>query len=332
VLFIASEWLAINIFKKEYMAAPFQIIAFAITPFSLAMIHAESLRAVKKITLSELIKTVTVSAVTLILLQPLVNAFDINGALVSYLIAAYVTLLLAIIFWKSSTELDAAAVDNKPPSNKELFASSLPLFYVSLTGVVQQHTAIVILGIYESTAEVGMYAISNRISLLMLFPLVSLVTIYAPKMAVMYKENNVSAVSRLSKQCSLILSIFVFPIALAIGLFAENILMMFGDSFVDGVPVLRVLLVGVVVNAMTGPVTNILMMSGHEAVVRNTAIVSALATPFLCLILIPVWGVVGAAVAASAGMSLTNILMAIQVKRRLGFVPMFVPSVQRYQR
>jgi O-antigen/teichoic acid export membrane protein len=73
-------------------------------------------------------------------------------------------------------------------------------------------------------------------------------------------------------------------------------------------------------------------MSGHEAVVRNTAIVSALATPFLCLILIPAWGVVGAAIAATAGLSLKNILMTFQVKRRLGFIPMMIPSVLRYHR
>ena len=325
-LFFASEWLALDIFNKPYMEQPFQIIAFAIVPLSLSIIYAESLRALKKIMLSEFIKVVSISTLILILLYPLVYTEGVHGATISYVVASYITLLLSVLLWSKSTPWPREEGEGGAPHTKELLASSLPLFSVAMAVLLMQNSAIVFLGIYASATDVGVYAISNRISALLLFPLMSLITIYAPKIAVMYEEEDISEVSRFSKRCSLITSIFVIPIAVIVGVFAKSILSIFGDSFDAGVLVIRVLLIGVVVNALTGPVSNILMMSGHEAVVRNMSIIGALVTILLCAVCIPVWGSVGAAIATTGGISLQNILMLLQVKRYLGFVPMMIPQ------
>jgi O-antigen/teichoic acid export membrane protein len=86
-------------------------------------------------------------------------------------------------------------------------------------------------------------------------------------------------------------------IALPLLLLAEFVLRLFEDAFVAGSSALRILLVGQVVSAMAGSVGYIMMMTGHE---RQAAFVTLGATAgniLLNLMLIPPFGMEGAAVA-----------------------------------
>ena len=80
-----------------------------------------------------------------------------------------------------------------------------------------------------------------------------------------------------------------------------------------------ILLLGQIVNVVSGSVGNLLNMSGNEKDLNNVAILAGILVTILNFSLIPVFGVLGAAISTAIAISFQNISAAFYVKKRLGF-------------
>ena len=326
-LFVGASWLAIDVFGKPFMEVPLQIGAAAVLPFSLLVIYAECLRGLKKIPSSQWIKTVLISLGCLLFLYPSISLWSANGAVMSYVVAVIITAIVAWVLWKRVWMGVAKGQHVSSIFTQKLLQSSWPLFAVMMTGLVMQQAATVFLGVWGSAEDVGVFNIANRVSALLLFPLMAMISILTPKFSEMYKNDEMSELKKLSRKSSRILMIFSVPIAVLVAMYSEWILGFFGAEFIKGQTVLIILLVGVVVNAAAGAVGNILMMSGNERDVRSITFIAALLTVVMLFFFIPVWGGIGAAVAVAIGISMQNILMVWRVYKKFGFIPCTVGKV-----
>jgi O-antigen/teichoic acid export membrane protein len=89
-------------------------------------------------------------------------------------------------------------------------------------------------------------------------------------------------------------------------LFPQILLGFFGSEFVKGASVLRILAIGQFVNAVTGPVGLILLMTNKE---RHFALSMAVISGVNVLgnfLVIPVMGIVGAALVTTTSVALLN--------------------------
>ena len=93
----------------------------------------------------------------------------------------------------------------------------------------------------------------------------------------------------------------------------QNILHIFGQEFIAGWLPLVILAGGQLVNAGTGGIAYILIMSGHQYHKLFGDLLLVILNILLNIYLIPRWGLVGAAVATSISMASVNILRAFQV-------------------
>jgi len=322
-LFLGAGWIASALFDKPFMELPFRLVAVAVLPLSLAMIQAESLRGLKRIPASQWIKTVFMSLGSLVLLYPLVQLWGANGAVASHAVAVFVAALAAWLLWQKTWRKTAKPASDMRStlSLKPLFQSSWPLFGVALTALVMQQAATIFLGIWGTAEEVGIFSIANRVANLLLFPLMAMISILAPKFAAMHRQGDLDGLKRLVRSSSRMLTLFAVPMAIAVAISAEWILTIFGAEFKDGVIVLDILLIGVVMNAATGAVAELLMMSGFEKSVSRVVAISSLITVAIAMIMIPKYGLIGAAIATSIGMSTQNLLMVVVVKTRMDFWP-----------
>ncbi len=324
-LIIAAPWMADKVFNKPDLKIPLLLAGATVVPAALAMIDAEALRGIKSIPFSQWIKSVQVSLGTLVILYPFSALWGINGAVAAYAVAAVLAAVAARMCWsKAYREASVHSTEThgrQRTSVRSLFRSSWPLFCVALTGLVIQQVATLMLGIWGTTADVGIFNVANRVSGLLLFPLMAMISILSPKIAAFYRQNDIENMSKLARRSSLALTIIAVPLAGTVFGVAQIIMTMFGPDFKAGGSILRILLVGVVVNAATGAVANLLMMTGYEKTVRDVTIGSAIVTAALGVALIPVYSTIGAAIAVTCGVVVQNALMTIMVKNRLGFWP-----------
>lgn len=107
-------------------------------------------------------------------------------------------------------------------------------------------------------------------------------------------------------------------LTLVIVAFGRELLSLFGAAFVAGYPVMAVLAVGQMARAAVGPAERILNMLGQQ---RACAFAYAAVFTFdvgMCLLLAPIYGAVGAAIATAGTFVLESALLFAIAKRKLG--------------
>ncbi len=143
----------------------------------------------------------------------------------------------------------------------------------------------------------------------------------APQIAEELSVGDHEAAQGLYRTSANWLVVATWPLYLGCLVYAPTVLAMFGPEFVDGADAVRILAVAMLVASACGPVESVLVMGGRSSLnlVNNTAALAA--DVGFALLLIPHWGIEGAAVAWAISVGFTNLLPLIQVARDIGIQP-----------
>ena len=129
----------------------------------------------------------------------------------------------------------------------------------------------------------------------------------------------------MTKQSTKMIFWFSVPASVLIILFRDYLLGFFPDEFASASLIMLVLIIGQLVNSVVGSVGYILQMTGHQLICQNILIVSAIMNVVLNLVLIPEFGILGAALASMSSMVFQNVTMMLYIRKRLGFYTMYLP-------
>ena len=78
-------------------------------------------------------------------------------------------------------------------------------------------------------------------------------------------------------------------------------------------------MLGQFINICCGSVGYLLSMTGNELYVRNAILTSGLLCITLTIILVPIYGALGAAISIFSSIAIQNFIMVFYVKQQLGF-------------
>jgi O-antigen/teichoic acid export membrane protein len=107
----------------------------------------------------------------------------------------------------------------------------------------------------------------------------------------------------------------------------EPILMLFGPGFDAGYALLFLLVIGVVARSAVGPCESLLTMTGNQNICAFVYAMTLGLNIALSVILIPAFGLWGAAIATTASMVFEAAALSFTVWRRLGIVmAIFAPA------
>ncbi|MEM6615119.1 MAG: lipopolysaccharide biosynthesis protein [Pseudomonadota bacterium] len=98
----------------------------------------------------------------------------------------------------------------------------------------------------------------------------------------------------------------------------QFLLSFFGEEFVYGYPIMFILAVGHLARASVGPMERLLNVTGHQNACARIYMFAFCTNITLNLLLIPTYGVYGAAIATTLAYVLESILLALAAKRDLG--------------
>jgi O-antigen/teichoic acid export membrane protein len=197
-------------------------------------------------------------------------------------------------------------------------AASLPIFMVEGFYLLLTHADVLLLRQYRSPDEIAVYYAAAKTLALVAFVSFSVSAATAHKFSEYHVAGNkvqLAAFLADSIRWTFWPSLAATVIILALG---RPFLSLFGAQFVDGYALMFILAVGPLARATVGPVERLLNMVGEQracAVVYASAFAVNIA---LCVLLIPLLGVAGAAVAISGAMILEAALLFGVAKQRLG--------------
>ena len=127
-------------------------------------------------------------------------------------------------------------------------------------------------------------------------------------------QRGITRVARIGLLLSL-------PVALFLIIFGDWFLSLFGPGYTEGEIALGILSVGQVINVAAGSVAMILVMTGNERIAALGVAMSTIVNISLNAILIPVWGIEGAAIATTTSIVLWNALLVRYTCKQLGVDP-----------
>lgn len=201
---------------------------------------------------------------------------------------------------------------------REWLVSAWPMLFVTGANMAHIHIDLLMLGLFTTSHDVGIYRVASRGAEIVLFVLIAANLTAAPVFSNLYYRNQRVELQRVVTLTVRMVTAFALPVALFLMLWGEPLLrLLFGEAYVGAALALAILAGGQLVNAGLGSVGTLLNMTGHERASARAAAVSVTANIALNASLIPLWGINGAAVATAISIALWNVLMALAVRRHL---------------
>ncbi len=318
-LWFAAGWLAVTAFDDELLVMPLRFTA--ITLPLVAFTHA-ALGATKGF------KTMKPWAFIHFILEPLLR-LTLAGVLFAQglgLLGAMIALLgshLAGAF-ASAVALRRLMGRTVAPARyrpRQLFSFSIVSWMASLASSGLTWADTILLGIYLSSGDVGVYNVATRVVVLASFVMIPITSSFAPRIAALHQQGRTETLRRTYAVATSWIVRLSLPGFIVIWLFPRDLLSIFGPGFATGAAVTVVLATGKFVDAGTGPCALMLNMSGRPAInMADNIMVLALNVAFN-IWLIPIYGIIGSAVAWAIALALVNFARVIQVWQTLGMWP-----------
>jgi O-antigen/teichoic acid export membrane protein len=181
-------------------------------------------------------------------------------------------------------------------------------------------TSTLALGMWATPRDVGIFGIANRTATLTSFILLAVNNIAAPKFAALHRAGDLATLGRVARDSARLMALVAAPMLIVCLILPGPVMRIFGADFESGAAVLSILAAGQFVNVVTGSVGFVLIMCGYERMYRNAFVVCAASSIALNGLLIPRFGILGAAIATAGTLALQNLVAAMLVWRKLGVV------------
>ncbi len=197
--------------------------------------------------------------------------------------------------------------------------SAAPLLFAQCMLTINGQANAILLGMLDEPASVGIFKIAQSLSELIAFGLIAVNMALAPTVSSLYADGQLDRLQNMVTKSVRFVSLFAILAALVLLLGGKMIIGAFyGDEFVSAASPLSVLCCAQIVNSMMGSVVLLLNMTGYEKITARGVAISALINVALNLLLIPYYGVMGAAIATSASIVLWNVYLAKMLAIKTG--------------
>lgn len=320
VLSAGAGIIASRVFAVPELEAPLRIMAWGIPVLALVSLHTDLLKGIDEVERAMLLRGFGVPLLAAPLLLIVAGPYGVQGAVLVYVGASVVVAAVGGYFWYSCTP-DVGVDWGRDPevhvTYRDLLRSSLPLLVVASMGKVIRWTDTILLGIWESARVVGVYEVAFKTSMLTTFILMAANSVAAPRFASLHAQGDKEGLEKLLQQVTLLVSLLTLPIAFVFIVFPQHVLGVFGAEFNVGAGALIILVLGQFIGVATGGVISVLVMTGNEKTARNVTTLGAASNFVLNVVLVPAYGMYGAAVGTALSTAIMNVMALYAVYNSL---------------
>ena len=249
-------------------------------------------------------------------------------------IAAYIgifglqlVLLLVYIFYfdKPSFKVDWPSFREKKMF--ELIRYGLLLWFASVASIGIKNLDVIMLPKYLTLDLVGIYAIAAFIPTVIEAPINALDRIAAPKISFAWNVNDKSQIQEIYHKSSLYLFLFGGFFLINILTNIHTVLQFLPDGFQRGEPVVIIFSIGALINMATGVNGSILNTSAKFRYGAFYLILLAILLIGFQVVFIPVFGMIGAALATTSAQIIYNLLVFLTVYKFFKLQPFNIKNL-----
>ena len=173
--------------------------------------------------------------------------------------------------------------------------------------------------------HVGVFSVAFQIATIISLVLIIINTIAGPKFSELYWNNKhlelqkfISQSTKLMFYVSLILSIVIMT-------FSKELLGVFGNEFKEGYLCLIILVLGQLVNSITGSVGVLMNMASKQKALKDRFLLITIFSLVFYWYFIPKYGIIGSAIIFTISLITLNLSLVIYVKKTLKISTFYNP-------
>jgi O-antigen/teichoic acid export membrane protein len=205
--------------------------------------------------------------------------------------------------------------------------TSAPLLVVGFFNNYFPELTIILVGLLVPSDELAVYAVGFRMALIIRFGLQAIYAYVGPEASALLAKADTQGLQRVVNRSALLGLAGTVAGALILLVLGKQILTIFGPEFMSAYWVMIILSLSQVVQGAVGPVVRLLTISGHEKQCMVVFGTTGLLTAVLILLLVPIYGIIGAAISASTGIVIWSIWFRWLVARNIGVKPEILSSL-----
>jgi O-antigen/teichoic acid export membrane protein len=314
LLFVFAPVLAEDLFHSSELTTYLRIFSVALPALSLNYVVSGILRALKKSKESLIIARISKYGLGIIGIFTLGTIYGLKGVVIGFSISIYLSTLLGFYYVRKYMPKHTSVI---PFSKKRLLITSGPLLFVIFATQMNGQASVLMLGAFSSNADVGIFNIALKVSMLMSLILTAINVFAATKISELYFSKRREELSIFISKISALGALLAIPLFILLSVFSTFWLGLFGHSFESGSTALIALAAGQLVNTAVGSTGYILAMTEKERLLAYAVGSSLVFNIILGLILIPKYDVVGAGITTAATSIVSNLIMVYIVKKHL---------------
>ena len=177
---------------------------------------------------------------------------------------------------------------------------------------------VLMLGSLDGMVSSGLYNVASKLAILVIFIMNAAQSVAGPMMAAAYASARHDELNRIVRLFTLVSLVAGLPLAILLGAAAPWVLHAFGPEFEAARGALLVLLAMQCVNVATGPVGMLLAMTGRQRALAKLLAGGLVLNVVLNTVMIPKFGLMGAAWSAFVAHSAWNIAGVLHIRKELG--------------
>jgi len=207
-------------------------------------------------------------------------------------------------------------------SSLELLQHSLPFAFIGAIGLLNTQIDIIMLGLLSESDDVGLYRVAVLASMLVTFGLQAANAVLPTYFSRLQKAEDRPALQDVMTVSARAILALAAPVALVLIFWGGTLAaFVFGDEFMSAHTAIVILAIGELIGASMGSMGFLLYMTGREKPALRVLSTTAALNVAMNVVLIPLLGIVGAALATATSSLIRIILLYRLVRRELDLDP-----------
>lgn len=285
--------------------------AAAAIPFiNLTLLAASVLRGRGDVNISMVVSEAFPPILQLVIFLALPLDLTATRAVLAQLVAMAIASVLGLYL----VQRDA---DKSAPHTVDLsWKQALPMLIVGLNGQFRQSFVSIASWFAGTPAQVGAMGAAFRTEQALMLPVNATRLATAPRLS--SRERPLpQPVAGLAQRSARLAALVQVPLLAFAAVFASDLLSLLGDDFADGGPWLRILLIGSLINALTGTTHSVLLMSSERSTLAATSTAASVVLATVGVTIALGIGTAGVAVGLAASYVAMGVLEWVVIRRRL---------------
>jgi len=231
---------------------------------------------------------------------PTIHQFIFAGILLNIV-------LLGLVYFFTRGKFSAEDVASTERDDIRQFSKySMPIWLSSGLQSAARSSDRIMLGIFSSLSEVGIYGAGFTFSVLFAFPLKAMGPVFQPYIVELYTNKDYQGINKLYNTMVRWSALFVIPAFGALLCFGDHLILVFGKGFENAYPVMLILSFSQMVSTISGLAGTMLNMTEKQKSHARINAYGFVIAIVLNLLLIPKYGALGAAIGTGITIMVTN--------------------------